>query len=233
LLATLIANDFILSLEMIGYNLLVQLTSFDLLLACCAWDNFMLFAFRRAFPFDDAETLSRFEEGAVGAIIPLTFIRLIGSVLGLHPFISAGSTCNVLLVIEKIVNLPRSVFVMHLRKGFSTTSAFVASTLLASGLALLIYHVKVGHGQRLFASSAYNRVGSVVRLMRSVLRLHPFISAGSTRNVLLLMKKIVNFLLSVFVMLLRELFSATSTFVPSTVLACSLALLIHHVKDRH
>ena len=71
---------------MIGYGLLVQLTSFDLHVACCAWYNFMLFAFGMAFPFGNAETMARFVEGAVGAIVHLTLVRLVGSVLRMHPF---------------------------------------------------------------------------------------------------------------------------------------------------
>ena len=72
----------------------------------------MLFAFVVAFSFDDTETLSRFQEGAIGAIIPLTMVCLIGSVLWLHAFISAGTTRNVLFLMEKVVYLLASVFVM-------------------------------------------------------------------------------------------------------------------------
>ena len=97
---------------MIGYGLLVQLTCLDLHLTCRAGYNFMLFAFGMAFPFDDAETLSRFEECAIGAIIPFTVVCLIGSVLWLHAFVPASTTCNVLMMMEKIVNLPFRVFEM-------------------------------------------------------------------------------------------------------------------------
>ena len=76
----------------------------------------MLFAFVMAFAFGDAETMSGFEEGATGAIVPLTLVRLIGSVLWLHAFISARTTRNVLFLMEKIVNLLLSVFVMQFRK---------------------------------------------------------------------------------------------------------------------
>ena len=99
---------------MIGYGLLVQLICFDLPVACCAGYNLMLFAFVVAFVFDDTEALSRFEEGAIGAIIPLTIVCLISSVLWLHAFISAGTTRNVLLQMEEIVNLPLCVLVVLL-----------------------------------------------------------------------------------------------------------------------
>ena len=99
---------------MFEYDLLVQLTCFDLPVACCAGYNFMLFAFVVAFSFDDTEALNRFEEGAIGAIIPLTMVCLISSVLWLHAFISAGTTRNVLLVMEEMVNLRLCVLVVLL-----------------------------------------------------------------------------------------------------------------------
>ena len=142
---------------MIRYGLLVQLTSFHVLVACCAWYNFMLFAFCIAFPFDNAETLSRFEECAIGAIMRLAVVRLIGSVLRLHPLISASTTRNVLLMMEKIVNRPLCVFVMQFREIFSTTSTFVASTLLACALALPIHNVEVSDTHRYVAGCAHCR----------------------------------------------------------------------------
>ena len=175
---------------MIRYGLLVQLTSFHVLVACCAWYNFMLFACSMAFPIHNAETLSRLEESTLGAIMRLAVVRLIGSVLRLHPLISASTTRNVLLMMEKIVNLPLCVFVMQLREIFSTTSTLVASTLFASCLSLFIHHVKVLHGDCLLTSYALSHLVTMVSFMRSVLWLHPFDSARYTRNVLLMMEKI-------------------------------------------
>ena len=146
-------------------------------MACCAGYNFMLFACSMACPFHDAETLSRFEEGTLGAIMRLAVVRLIGSVLRLHAFISTSNTRNVLFMMEKVVYLPLCVFVMQFREIFSTACTFVARTLLACCLSLFIHHVKVLHGDCLLTSNALSHLITMVSFMRSVLWLHAFVSA--------------------------------------------------------
>ena len=133
----------------------------------------MLFACSMACPFHDAETLSRFEEGTLGAIMRLAVVRLIGSVLRLHAFISASNTRNVLFMMEKVVYLPFCVFVMKFREIFSTTSTFVASTFLACALALPVHNVEVSDTHRYVAGCAHCRL-AMMSLVVTFLRAQAF-----------------------------------------------------------
>ena len=88
----------------------------------------------------------------------LAVVRLIGSVLRLHAFISASNTRNVLFMMEKVVYLPLCVFVMQFREIFSTACTFVSRTFFASCLSLFIHHVKILHGDCLLTSNALSHL---------------------------------------------------------------------------
>ena len=107
-------------------------------------------------------------------------VRLMRSVFWLPAFDSARNTCNVLFVMEEIVNL----FEMHFGERLSTTSTFVPSTLLASRLAQPIHNVKVSHRHWHVAGGAHCRLPEI-RLMVTFLGAQAFRCTGLTIDVAL------------------------------------------------